>query len=141
MLSKQEIDTAQNVESLKIIPLKRSLETITDNNDALHSTQDSEKIWNLNVLSWIQNALDQGQHDKVIEQANQALVDLKRMETQIIKFQMNAWKNKGNFVQQLKHAETIIQQSPKDAIGYINAAEVYSTRGQQVRVRDITDRE
>ena len=43
---------------------------------------------------------------------------------------MNAWKSKGNFVQQLKHAEIIIQQSSNDSIGYINAAEVYSMRGQ-----------
>ncbi|KAG2227388.1 hypothetical protein INT45_004344 [Circinella minor] len=141
MLSKQENSANQTVDSLKIIPLKRSLEIAsTDNNDEIRSTQTLEEIYNVNILPRIQNALNQEQNDKVIEESNRMLADLKSIEINVMKFQMNAWKNKGNLNQQLKYAKIIIEQAPKDSIGYINAAEVYSMRGQQVRARAITNR-
>ncbi|KAI7861167.1 hypothetical protein BDC45DRAFT_529760 [Circinella umbellata] len=131
----------QTVNSLKIIPLKRSLETTsTDNNDEIQSTQTLEEICNINILPRIQNALNQGQNDKVIEESRQMLADLESIRINVIKLQMNAWKNKGNLSKQLKYAKIIIEHAPKDSIGYINAAEVYSMRGQQVRVRTVTNR-
>ena len=141
MLSKQDTGADQTVNSLKIIPLKRSLEiTSTDNNDEIQSTQTLEEICNINILPRIQNALNQGQNDKVIEESRQMLADLESIRINVIKLQMNAWKNKGNLIKQLRYAKIIIEHAPKDSIGYINAAEVYSMRGQQVRVRTVTNR-
>ncbi|KAI9276653.1 hypothetical protein BDA99DRAFT_531756 [Phascolomyces articulosus] len=98
-----------------------------------------EEIRNV-ILPSIQDAINRNSNDEVIQQSNFLIDNVENEELLVsaIKLQIKAWRNKGNLIEQLQRAETLITMVPEDPEGYINAADVYSARGQQKSVMDIT---
>ncbi|KAI9276654.1 hypothetical protein BDA99DRAFT_531757 [Phascolomyces articulosus] len=135
MLSSQE-SAKENLESSLDSPSKPSLLNSL-NKDESRSIY-SEQIKHT-VLPRIQNGLERILNEETIRPSNMYIDDLKDKQLLItaIKLQIMAWRSKGNLVEQLRQAETLISMAPEDPEGYINAAEVHSIRGKQSNVIDI----
>ena len=115
-------------------PTKRTATEILDIKDDQVEWENGGSMNFNQQSSDMREAFDNGQYDKAIQQSSALADNLNAMLIKTIKFRMNVWRKKGDLVQQLKDAETLIEKAPKDPIGYISAAYVFSMRGQQKQV-------
>ncbi|KAG2223774.1 hypothetical protein INT45_003498 [Circinella minor] len=117
--------------------LKRRLSSTDPIDDTNICSLNVEGVWD-QLSSDVKDAYNREHYDEAIEHSNDVIYTLKEMLIKALKLRMNLWQKKGDLGQQLKNAATLIENAPRDSVGYISAAQVYSMRGQQNRVIAIT---
>ncbi|KAI7857531.1 hypothetical protein BDC45DRAFT_565991 [Circinella umbellata] len=114
MATKRKSTTHTN----NILPEKKRVAIATDWETALRLTQ---------------HALENEQHDTVIEQSSRILDDLQQKTVYMLKLRMTAWDKKGRYDNQLQDAKKLMAYAPHDLAGYLYAGQRYSDLGYQKR--------